>query len=206
MLRVRKFARFVLHRPLFYRWGKRLIYFLRIAESRELTYRFRSCGEDVDIYSPTYISSPEMLSVGDRVSFAPFVHIWADGGVRIGNRVMVGSHSAITSLTHDYQRECMQDTLIKREVVIEDDVWIGTHAIIMPGVTIGRGAVIGAACVVTKDVIPFSVVVGGPGELLKMRETDDGVVQTNSFRPDARSARDALALEPMMRPPGSAGI
>ena len=83
---------------------------------------------------------------------------------------MIGSHTAITSLTHDHGRERMQDTLIKREVVIEDDVWIGTHAIIMPGVTVGRGAVVGAGCVVTKDVAPYSVVVGIPGELLKMRE------------------------------------
>jgi len=144
--------------------------FLRLAEARSLACKFESCGPNVVLYSPVYVDAPEKVNVGERVSLAPFVHIWGMGGVYIGNRVMIGSHTAITSLTHDHRETRMQDTLIKSPVVIEDDVWIGAHVIIMPGVTIGRGAVIGAGAVVTKDVAPSSIVVGVPATLLKMRD------------------------------------
>lgn len=57
----------------------------------------------------------------------------------------------------------------KNQVEIGHDVWIGHHAIIMPGVKIGNGAVIGAGAIVTKDVIPYSMVVGVPAKVIKMR-------------------------------------
>jgi acetyltransferase-like isoleucine patch superfamily enzyme len=60
--------------------------------------------------------------------------------------------------------------MISIPVVIEDDVWIGTGAIILPGVKIGIGAVVGAGSVVTKDVPNFAVVFGHPAKLLKMRK------------------------------------
>jgi maltose O-acetyltransferase len=56
-----------------------------------------------------------------------------------------------------------------KKVIIEDDVWIGRNAIIMPGIRIGKGSIIGAGSVVTKDVEPFSVVGGVPAKLIKKR-------------------------------------
>ena len=99
----------------------------------------------------------------------------------------------------------MQGTLIKREVVIEDDAWIGTHAIIMPGVTIGRGAVVGAGCVVTKDVAPYSVVVGIPGELLKMRETISPITEV-PFRPQRGAAANPPSIIPQIDGAESTGL
>ncbi|WP_313527186.1 DapH/DapD/GlmU-related protein [Anaerotignum sp.] len=61
----------------------------------------------------------------------------------------------------------------EQPVVIGNDVWIGHNAIIMPGVTIGNGAVIGSGAVVTKDVLPYSIVVGVPARQIKMRFSDD---------------------------------
>ncbi len=58
----------------------------------------------------------------------------------------------------------------EKPVVIEDDVWIGSRVTILPGVTIGRGSVVGAAAVVTKDVPPYSVVAGNPAKVVKTRE------------------------------------
>ena len=57
-----------------------------------------------------------------------------------------------------------------KEITIEKDVWIGTQAVILPGVTIGEGAIVAAGAVVTKEVKPFSVVGGVPAKLIKMRE------------------------------------
>ncbi len=82
---------------------------------------------------------------------------------------MIGSHTAISSITHDYYSEDMYSTTVVKPVVIGDNVWIGTHAVILPGITIGDGAVIGAGCVVTKDVLPYTIVVGVPGQTLKNR-------------------------------------
>ena len=58
-------------------------------------------------------------------------------------------------------------------VTIEDDVWIGAGAIILPGTTIHKGAVIGAGAVVTKDVPPFSVVVGNPARIVRLLDSFD---------------------------------
>ena len=57
----------------------------------------------------------------------------------------------------------------KKGIVIEDDVWIGSGCKILDGITIGKGSVIGAGTVCTKDVEPYSVIVGVPGKLLKRR-------------------------------------
>lgn len=82
----------------------------------------------------------------------------------------IGSHTAITTLTHDHTREIMQATSVKEPVIIHDDVWIGAHCVIMPGITIGQGAVVGAGAVVTKDVEPHAIVAGVPARLLMYRE------------------------------------
>lgn len=137
------------------------------ARQREICESLKVCGKDVHFYENVYLVRPDCIEIGDYVSVAPFVHIWGLGGVKIGHRVMIGSHTAISSQTHDYTQEIMRYTLIMKPIVIEDDVWIGAHAIIMPGVTIGKGAVIGAGSVVTKDVAPRTIVAGVPARELR---------------------------------------
>lgn len=64
----------------------------------------------------------------------------------------------------------MHQTLIKGSITIEDDVWIGSHTIILPDISIGKGAVVGAGSVVTKDIQPYSIVFGNPARHYKFRE------------------------------------
>ncbi|RZK02633.1 MAG: acyltransferase, partial [Flavobacterium sp.] len=113
------------------------------------------------------------LSVGEDCSLNSFIHIWAGkSGVKIGNRVMIASHVAITSLTHDYSSKNMKtEPPVDKPIIIENDVWIGSHAVIMPGITIGEGAVVGAGSVVTKNVEPYTIVIGNPARFYKRRET-----------------------------------
>lgn len=82
---------------------------------------------------------------------------------------MIGSHTVITSLTHDPDAEIPNQTLIRKKVKIGNNVWIGTGAIILPGVTIGDGTVIGAGSVVTTDVPPKTIVVGVPARILRRK-------------------------------------
>ena len=129
----------------------------------------KACGHGVRLQQPVTIAQPEQVELGDDVSFAAYVHIWGAGGVCSGARTMIGSHTAISSVTHDYTQPDMYATVVLKPVAIGPDVWIGAHAMIMAGVTIGEGAVIGAGSIVTHDVAPFTIVAGTPARLLKER-------------------------------------
>lgn len=132
--------------------------------------KFKKFGKNNEIHFPVKIYGKENISIGNYCSINAFVHIWGNGGVEIGNNVMIATHVSITSLTHDYNSFSMRfSKIIVKKVIIEDDVWIGAGAVIMPGIFIGNGAVIGAGTVVTKDVPSMAIVVGNPGRIIKWR-------------------------------------
>ncbi len=87
---------------------------------------------------------------------------------------MMGPEVLIYTQNHDFSRTDItmdqQGWADEKPVVIEDDVWIGSRVIILPGVTIGKGSVIGASAVVTKSVPPYSVVAGNPAKIVKTRK------------------------------------
>jgi acetyltransferase-like isoleucine patch superfamily enzyme len=89
------------------------------------------------------------------------------GGLRIGNHVSISPEVAI--LTADHDRDDPAFPLRHRPVVIEDHVWIGMRATVLPGVTIGRGAVVAAGAVVTRDVEPLTIVAGTPARVVGRR-------------------------------------
>jgi acetyltransferase-like isoleucine patch superfamily enzyme len=140
------------------------------ARMRALRRRMHRCGRNVILYPPLEFHGPEALDIGDNTSIAAFVHIWCGGRVIIGADCMIGSHVAISSLTHDHRAANMRETMVARPVVIEDGVWIGSHAVILPGVTLGKGSVIGAGSVVTGDVPPFAIAHGVPARVQGFRE------------------------------------
>jgi len=139
-------------------------------EAEVLRKSLRHCGRGVAFRFPCIIELPDRVSIGDDVSIASFLHIWGNGSVTIGDRVMIASHVAITSATHDPESEEMIKTLIEAPVVIENDVWIGAHAVIFPGVTIGHQSVVAAGSVVRADVPPYSIVAGVPARLVRSKK------------------------------------
>lgn len=168
------------------RFFKKINDYLIESQHHTLKKSLKHCGERVHFYLPFHICFPDCLEIGDDSTIGTYVHMWCLGGISIGNRVMIGSHTAITSITHDYTQEDMRfSPTIRKPVVIEDDVWIGTHSIILPGVTVGKGAVIGANSVVTKDVEPYSIVIGSPAKHLKFRDiksiTENNVDNSRDF-------------------------
>ena len=116
---------------------------------------------------------PEII-IGNDVNFGDDFHITAIHSIRIGNGVLLGKKVLITDnahgdLTFENLNMLPKDRLLysKGPVIIEDNVWIGEKASIMPNVKIGKGAVVAANAVVTKDVPPYSLVAGVPAVLIK---------------------------------------
>ncbi len=86
----------------------------------------------------------------------------------IGNRVAIGPRvTLLLSSDANWSKLANRFGMIRSTIVIEDDCWLGSGAIIMPGITIGKCSIIGAGAVVTKNVEPFSVVVGVPAVKIK---------------------------------------
>ena len=136
-------------------------------EARRLLERCAARGDNVRLRMPVVIYAPERLEFGHTIDIGEFTHIRANGGVRIGDRVLIAARVTITSRTHPLAPPRMGITE-DAPIVIEDDVWLGAGAIVLPGVTIGRGAVVAAGAVVTRSVEPFTVVAGVPAR--KIRE------------------------------------
>jgi maltose O-acetyltransferase len=157
-------------KPLAHSFGRRLELLNNRRRNFQLLHRLGSHGSDVTFQFPNCVVEPERIHVGHHVNFSAFLHVWANGGVRIGSRVMIASHVAITTVTHDYQAPVMWGSLVSKAISIEDDVWIGAHAVILPGITIGQGAVVGAGSVVTRDVPPYAIVTGSPARALRFRD------------------------------------
>jgi acetyltransferase-like isoleucine patch superfamily enzyme len=106
------------------------------------------------------------LRIGRHCSINYGVSVGATGSITIGDRVRIGPYTMIVDTDfHDVHRRDVRPP--PRPVVIEDDVWIGAKACIMPGVRIGRGSIVGTAAVVTKDVAPFTIVGGIPAKPLR---------------------------------------
>jgi maltose O-acetyltransferase len=95
------------------------------------------------------------------------------GPLTIGDNVMISPSVMIHTTNHAFKDASVligaQGYDPPRPVLIEDDVWIGARAIILPGVTIGRGSVVGAGAVVAKSIEPFSIVVGNPARVIGSR-------------------------------------
>lgn len=100
--------------------------------------------------------------------------MWGSGGITIGNDVLIAAHASITSVTHDKAAACYRDSTVYAPVVIGDNVWIGSGAVILPGVTLGSGCIVGAGAVVTRDVPPRTVVTGVPARLIEQLGTLGG--------------------------------
>lgn len=92
------------------------------------------------------------------------------GPVTLGNKVILAQGVVMTALNHSYLEPCMpiaDQKVTLKEVVVEDDVWIGANATILQGVRVGSHSIIAAGAVVTKDVPPHTIVGGVPARVLK---------------------------------------
>jgi acetyltransferase-like isoleucine patch superfamily enzyme len=110
------------------------------------------------------------IRIGSNSLLGEYTVIRGQGGVTIGDRVYTSPHVQITAVNHvfdDPERSFVEQGITARGIVVEDDVWIGSGAVICDGVRIGAGSVVGAGAVVTRDVDPHTVVAGVPARPIR---------------------------------------
>lgn len=127
-------------------------------------------GEKVDasfrLFPPFYTDCGKNIRLGKNVFINSCCCFQDQGGIEIGDDVLIGHQVVIATLNHDLapdKRASMQAAAVK----IGKGAWIGSHATLLAGVTVGEGAVVAAGTVVTKDVPPRTVVGGVPAKVIK---------------------------------------
>lgn len=152
---------------------KRLLRLYNLAEAAAerqtiLQQMLGRVGHESIIESPFTCVYGRHIHLGDHVYLNVFCTILDCNEVHIGHHVMIGPSVQIYTAAHDLRAEARnQGWEVAKPVVIEDNVWIGGGAILLPGVTIGRNAVVGAGAVVSRSVPANTVVVGNPARVIR---------------------------------------
>lgn len=155
----------------------------------QLRYRRLTLGRDVEIRGRIRLRRGVRVTIGDRTRLNKLVRFSGPGEVRVGadsllNATWIGTWTSVTVgdrcllsdcelLDNDFhnlppgQRHAPPGPLTRAPIVLEDNVWVGAHALVLKGVRIGRDSVVGAATVVRTDVPPGVVVVGNPQQTVK---------------------------------------
>lgn len=132
----------------------------------------KKCGDNVTIHQGCYFYNLDKIEVGDNVAFNQMCYIQGAGGLKIGDNVGLAHGVTIESETHNYNNltECIANQgLDLKTTIIDDDVWVGTKATILYGKHLGKGSIVGANSVVTKDIDVNAIVGGVPAKLIKYR-------------------------------------
>lgn len=133
---------------------------------------FKHFGKDAYLDYRSYVRYAYRVSIGagttiNRGCRLIASHYFKDVEIKIGSHCTLAPEVCILAAQHDYHELSLPDTAAS--VIIDDFVWIGARSVILPGVTIGEGAVIGANSVVTHHIPPYTVAVGSPARVIKER-------------------------------------
>jgi len=130
-------------------------------------------GANLRVAEQVLINNPRNVSVGDNCYFGTGVQLYPwNAPIRIGNNVLIAAGVRMITRKHgfgDLSHPMARQGYTNAPIVVEDDVWIGFGAVILPGVTIGKGSIVGSNAVVTRDVDPFTIVGGVPARLIRRR-------------------------------------
>ncbi|MDO4978293.1 MAG: DapH/DapD/GlmU-related protein [Eubacteriales bacterium] len=126
-------------------------------------------GEGSYVAAPINGSCVNTMKIGRNVYINTNCLAMARGGITIEDGVQIAANVQLLTNNHDpYERQ----VLTCKPIHIKENVWIGAGATILPGICIGKNAIVGAASVVTKDVPDYAVVVGNPAKIVKMLEPE----------------------------------
>lgn len=162
---------------------------------------FKKCGKNV-VFDPDDLFSFRTIEIGNDVFIgggAKFVA--SESSIVIGNKVMFGPNVSIVGGNHNIKTigRFLFDVKEKRPqddqpVIVEDDVWVGTNVTILKGVRVGRGSVVGAGAVVTRDIPSYSIVMGVPAKVSKFRFGIDQIIdhEKSLYLESERISRNTL--------------
>lgn len=130
-------------------------------------------GNNFIIHSPFHCDFGFNIKIGENFKGNFNLTILDEAEVSIGDNVFIGPNTTLCTITHELDFEKRNAGIMQaKAIVIKDNVWIASNVVVLPGITIGEGAVIGAGSVVTKDVEPFTLVVGNPAKPIKSLLSD----------------------------------
>jgi acetyltransferase-like isoleucine patch superfamily enzyme len=125
-----------------------------------------SIGRRCRFYGPSVIDPKGgSIEIGDETWVEPFVVIYGQGGVKIGKGCAIAPSVIIAPFNHAWPSVGLKET--REGITIEDNVWLGTGAIILDGVKVGKGSVVGAGAIVTADIPPNSMAMGNPARVIR---------------------------------------
>jgi maltose O-acetyltransferase len=134
-------------------------------------HMFATCGKNVNVEHGALINSGRDISIGDNSGIG--LDCFVSGPLTIGRNVIMGPNCTFLSMNRDTSRTDIpmieQPLLPPLAPVIEDDVWIGANVTVLPGRRVGRGSIVAAGSVVSRDVEPYTVVAGNPARAIKRR-------------------------------------
>ena len=164
---------------------------------------FAQCGENVIISPPFFVGNKHNLYVGPNVSIGPNAHISANnakfickGHTAIAENLTVhtGNHARLIGQYVTDIKEADKPQGYDKDVIVCEDVWIGSNVTLLAGVTVGRGSTIAAGAVVNKDVPPYAIVGGIPAKLIKFYWTIDQILdhEAKLYSEDERYSKEQL--------------
>lgn len=135
-------------------------------------------GAGCRVFPSTRVWAPWNLSLGDHSSLGEEVFCYNVASVELGANAVVSREALLCTASHDIASPVFELTV--RPVKIGPSAWVAARGIVLPGVTVGEGAVVGAGSVVARDVPPWTVVAGNPAREIKKRVLRDGTSGTDA--------------------------
>lgn len=148
-----------------------------------LKFQFGFCGKNVIIHNPILIVNPQNVFLHDNTNIygnATILTVNAkftmkkNSGSAQGLTIVTGNHTSDVGVWFKELRNIKDE---EKDVVIEEDVWVGANVTILAGVKIGRGSIIGASSVCRKNIPPYAIIVGNPAKVVGYRFTVEQVIE-----------------------------
>ena len=168
LLRLIAYYGFAIHLPA---TDNKFFKFIRPVRSGIARGLFESAGKNINIEKGANFGKGSQIKIGNNSGLG--INCRISGNVTIGDNVMMGPDVIIITKRHKFDRTDIpmieQGHDLEKPVTIGNDVWIGARCIILPGVSIGDGAIIGAGAIVTKDIPEYAIACGNPAQVKKYR-------------------------------------
>ncbi len=161
-------------------------------------------GDNITLIPPLTISNPKNVFLYGSNKLAGAIILTTNAKFIMKHhsrgaynlKVITGNHAMKLGRFYCTIREDEKPKGLDKDVIVESDVWIGTNVTLLPGVTVGRGSTLASGTVVTKDVLPYSVVGGVPAHFIKFKWTIDEILQHEAalYPVEERFTREQLTL------------